>query len=239
MSTAMLAVRRLLIATVLVAALGGCAGSGSDPDGAVDDQSDPTGETAATDPTDPTTSVVATSAPTSTRSSVGPTTTTITTTATAVVDGCVGGWTNPAPDSELHQWPLGAIRAQLETTSDLVAVDMRYFTGPEAPSITFPRPPVVERWYVKGSLADDPSVRGRWILERRDAARQGIAAVARFDSSGFRSPDWRSFYGDGVPVPQPGLPGLWPGRGYDYVTGHGDTDLPGFPPENMTCLDGT
>ena len=238
MSTAMLAVRRLLIATVLVAALGGCAGSGSEPDGAVDDQSDPAGETAATDPTDPTTSVVATSAPTSTRSSVGPTTT-ITTTATAVVDGCVGGWTNPAPDSELHQWPLGAIRAQLETTSDLVAVDMRYFAGPEAPSITFPRPPVVERWYVKGSLADDPSVRGRWILERRDAARQGIAAVARFDSSGFRSPDWRSFYGDGVPVPQPGLPGLWPGRGYDYVTGHGDTDLPGFPPENMTCLDGT
>ena len=184
--------------------------------------------------------MVTTSARTSSQESVAPTTSTRTTAPPAtVIDSCAGGWTNPVPGSELHQWPVGAIRAQLETTSDLVVVDMRYFTGPEAPWVIDPRQPVVERWYVKGALTDDPSVRGRWILERRDDVRQGIAAVARFDSFGFRSPDWRSFYGEGVPVAQPDLPGLWPGRGYDYVTGHGDTDLPGFPPENMTCLDGT
>jgi hypothetical protein len=106
---------------------------------------------------------------------------------------------------------------------------MRYFTGPEVPWILYPRPPFVERWYVKASLVDDPSVRARWIVERRDENRRGIVGVAPYETSGYRSPDWRGFVGDGEPRVVPGLPGLWVGINYDFVTGEGDGGNRGLP----------
>ena len=102
-----------------------------------------------------------------------------------------------------------------------------------------PRPPFVERWYVKASLVDDPTVRARWIVERRSEAWRGISAVAPFDTSGYTSPQWRAFAGEGEPVIVPGLPGRWSGVNYDFVTGEGDSGNPGLPEQNVACLDGT
>ena len=117
--------------------------------------------------------------------------------------------------------------------------EMRYFTGPEAPGIIDPRPPVVKRWYVKAYLADKPSFRGRWLIEKRSAAIKGISAVAPFDTRGFKSPDWRGFVGEGPPRAYPGLPGKWIGINFDFVTGEGDTGFPGLPKEIVGCLRAT
>jgi hypothetical protein len=152
--------------------------------------------------------------------------------------GCVEGWTTPAPGSPKRQEPLDLIRAEMGLSGLFNVAEMRYFTGPEVPWITDPRPPLVERWYVKASLVDDPSIRARWIVERRNEERRGISAVSPFASSGYESPEWRAFVGDGEPVSVPGLPGQWTGVNYDFVTGEGDSGNPGLPEQNVGCLDG-
>lgn len=121
----------------------------------------------------------------------------------------------------------------------LDVVDMRYFIGPDPPWIIEPFHTHVERWYVKARLADDASFAGRWLVEARTERVRGISAVAPFESSGYDSPDWRGFVGEGPPREIPGLPGLWAGIDYDFVTGEGDTGMPGLPDEVTGCLEGT
>ena len=73
---------------------------------------------------------------------------------------------------------------------------------------------------------------------RRSPQVVGIASVANIGTSGFRSLDWLAFVGDGTPRPVPGVPGLWVGLQYDFVTGE-PGEAPGLPVENRRCLDGT
>ena len=96
-------------------------------------------------------------------------------------------------------YPLDVIRAHVGVTGSFRVEEMRYFTGPEIPSIVHPRPPFVEWWYVKaqkvdasvlpGPVAGGPTVGGRHRGGRRRPVRH----------RGFRSPDWRAFVGDGTP----------------------------------------
>jgi LPS-assembly protein len=60
-----------------------------------------------------------------------------------------------------RQEPLDLIRAQMGITGPFEVLAMRYFTGPEVPWILSPRPPSVERWYVKARLLSDPTFAGR------------------------------------------------------------------------------
>lgn len=178
-----------------------------------------------------------------TTSSTAPPTTAPTTTAPAGAGepgpGCVNGWITPAPGTALRAKALDILRSGMGVTGELRVVDMRYFTGPEVPWIVAPRPPLVEWWYVKAQLVDDPAFQGRWLIAKRSAAVEGIAAVARFDTTGYRSPDWRGFIGDSdAPRAIEGLPGTWVGIEFDFTTGE-DGETPGLPDENLRCLDGT
>jgi hypothetical protein len=121
----------------------------------------------------------------------------------------------------------------------LEVVDMRYFIGPDPPWIVEPFYDDVERWYIKARLVDDPGFAGRWLLEARTEQVRGISAVATFDSRGYASPDWRGFVGEGAPRDIAGLPGSWSGIEYDFVTGEGDSGMPGLPDEVVGCLEGT
>jgi hypothetical protein len=123
-------------------------------------------------------------------------------------------------------------------TGDFQVIDMRYFTSPEVPWILAPRPPVVEWWYVKAQLVGDPTFRARWLVAKRSPVVKGIAAVAGFDTTGYRSPDWRAFIGDGEPRAIEGLPGTWVGIEFDFTTGE-DNEKPGLPDEASQCLDNT
>jgi hypothetical protein len=96
--------------------------------------------------------------------------------------GCVNGWTTPAPGTALRAQALDILRRGMNVTGELRVVDMRYFTGPEVPWIIAPRPPLVGWWYVKAQLVDDPTLQARWLIAKRSAAVEGIAAVARFDT---------------------------------------------------------
>jgi hypothetical protein len=154
-------------------------------------------------------------------------------------EGCVEGWVTPPPGSPKRQEPLDLIRAQMGLSGLFKVEAMRYFQGPELPWVTDTRPQFVERWYVQASLVDDPSVKARWIVERRSEDRRGISAVAPFETSGYESPQWRAFTGEGDPVIVPGLPGQWAGANYDFVTGEGGSGNPGLPEQNVGCLDGS
>ncbi len=118
-------------------------------------------------------------------------------------------------------------------------VDLRYFTGPEVPWILEPEYDQVERWYVKGTFDDEPNASGRWLLERRTDLIRGVSAVAPYSSSGYESPDWTGFVGEGPPTRYLGLPGAWSGIPYDFVTGEGDSGNPGLPDEVVGCMTGT
>ncbi len=123
----------------------------------------------------------------------------------------------------------------------LVVFDMRYFEGPESPPSDKGYLAVVQRWYIKLYAADDPAFRGRFMVEARRFGR-GLAAVAPFDTHGFRSPDWVGFQyesSDRQARAYPGLPGLWEGAPYDFVEGGGGIEVPGLPAEVAGCLDGT
>ncbi len=152
---------------------------------------------------------------------------------------CINGWVQPKKGTPLRTEPLDIIRGQMGVSGLFVVEEMRYFTGPEAPGIVDPRPPVVHRWYVKAHLQNKPSFRGRWLIEKRRADIKGISAVAPFDTRGFKSPEWRGFVGEGPSTSYPGLPGKWVGINFDFVTGEGDSGFPGLPRKVAGCLRGT
>jgi hypothetical protein len=162
--------------------------------------------------------------------------------ATATV-ACVDGWTIPE-DREQRELPFHVIRRSMEVDGDFHVVEIRYFEGPEGPPTDKPYLERVDRWYVKAWLEEDPSFRGRWLIEERSFG-SGIAAVAPFDTEGFESPDWVAFQYEGEDAERrvfPGLPGTWAGTTYDFVSGRDPETgkhvfrFPGLPPEVAGCL---
>jgi hypothetical protein len=152
---------------------------------------------------------------------------------------CAGGWRRPSPGSPLFERPLEVIARTMRLEDPIEVTDMRYFRGPESPPSKKEYLAVVDRWYVKGFLSSDPSVRGRWLVEKREWG-SGVAAVAPFDSEGFRSPDWVGFqYKEGEARSYPGLPGRWEGVAYDFVMGGKGLTIAGLGPAARGCLSGT
>jgi hypothetical protein len=158
---------------------------------------------------------------------------------------CVEGWVTPPKDTPDFTDPLGIIRRTTGEEATFRVVEMRMFVGPESP------PSVgdgakgylqdIRRWYIKLFAPDDLSFQGRFLVEQRVFGR-GLAAVAPYDSSGFRSPDWHGFQfqsNDTRPRAVPGLPGTWTGADYDFVDGGAGLDIPGLPQEVAGCLEGT
>ena len=131
---------------------------------------------------------------------------------------------------------LAILESYMGVTGPWTIIDMRYFIGPDAPGIIEPRYDNVQRWYIRAELASDPAFRGRWLLEKRTDQILGVSAVAPWDSTGYESPDWTGFFGEGPPQNYLGLPGQWSGTPYDFVTGEGDSGNPGLPPEVTDCL---
>ena len=152
---------------------------------------------------------------------------------------CIEGWRTPPRDTPMFTDPLGIIRRTAPVDGDFVVVDMRMFVGPESP----PSPDKgylqdIRRWYIKLYVATDWSYAGRFIVESRLFGR-GVAAVAPYDSKGFRSPDWVGFQWDSVDtraVAYPGLPGRWRGAPYSFVDGGEGLDIAGLPDEVIGCL---
>nr|MDP9327776.1 hypothetical protein [Actinomycetota bacterium] len=156
---------------------------------------------------------------------------------------CVNGWRTPPEGSPDATDPLGIIRRTTGEEAPFKVVDMRLFVGPESP------PSVgegakgylqgIRRWYIRLYAPDDLTFQGRFIVEQRRFGR-GLAAVAPYDTSGFRSPDWRGFQYDVTdtdPRVVPGLPGTWTGVEYDFVQGGEGLDLPGLPAAVVGCLE--
>lgn len=152
---------------------------------------------------------------------------------------CVNGWTTPAEDSHLFTDPLGIVRRTAGVEGPLEVVDMRTFVGPESPPSDKGYLNGIQRWYIKLYAADDLTFQGRFLVEQRRFGR-GVAAVAPYDTRGFRSPDWRGFQFDSTdtqPRVVPGLPGTWSGEEYDFVKGGEGLDLPGLPSAVVGCLE--
>lgn len=158
-----------------------------------------------------------------------------------VAGDCENGWSEPEPGTARYEKALRLIARFMRVEGELDVDEMRYFEGPESPPSEQGYLRVVKRWYVKGSLADDPSFRGRWLVEERFFG-SGVVAVAPYDTSGFTSPDWRGFQhreADPERRAYPGLPGEYAGDPYDFVTGGDVFDFPGLPQEVTGCLRGT
>jgi len=154
---------------------------------------------------------------------------------------CVNGWTTPPADSDLYGSPLGVIRRTTGIQGPLRVVDLRYFTGPESPPSDKGYLLVVERWYVKLFADRDYSFAGRFLVEARRFG-QGVAAVASYDSTGYRSPDWVGFQFDSSDLERrlyEGLPGTWAGVPYDFALGGAGIEIRGFPDDVVGCLSGT
>ncbi len=154
---------------------------------------------------------------------------------------CVNGWVTPREDSPRFLQPLGIIRRTTGVDGPLEVVDMRYFEGSESPPSDKGYLLVVQRWYVRLYAADDLSFQGRFLVEARRFGR-GLAAVAPYDTFGFRSPDWIGFqYDSADPEPRAyeGLPGLWSGIAYDFVDGGEGLTIPGLPDQVAGCLTAT
>jgi hypothetical protein len=152
---------------------------------------------------------------------------------------CINGWVRPAEGDPDWVDGLEILTNYMGLTAPLNVDDMVYFVGPDPENILDPRFEHVERWYIKATLSTDPTYRGRWLVEKRTEDRLGVSAVAPYDTVGYQSPDWSGFEGDGVPRAVPGLPGLWGGIQYDFVTGEGDSGFPGLPASQSECLAGT
>jgi hypothetical protein len=154
---------------------------------------------------------------------------------------CVNGWKTPKTGSGRFTSPLGVIRRATGVRGELVVVDMRFFEGPESPPSDKGYLLNVQRWYVKIYAANDLSFQGRFLVEARTFGR-GLAAVAPYDTSGYRSPDWIGFQfdsGDPEPRRYEGLPGEWSGIPYDFVEGSAGLEIPGLPDEVVGCLAAT
>jgi hypothetical protein len=157
----------------------------------------------------------------------------------SVSDDCVEGWRTPFAGSALEQHPLDVIARTVRLPDDRVVVDMRYFEGPESPPSEMGYLAVVERWYVKLYSPSDLTFQGRFLVESRDFG-DGVAAVAPYDTEGFRSPDWSGFqWNEGEPQAHAyaGLPGRWRGDRYDFVKGGLGLHIPGLPAQVRGCLD--
>jgi hypothetical protein len=152
---------------------------------------------------------------------------------------CVDGWSVPAAGSPEWNLALEMMETQMGVSGPWNVDEMRYFTGPDVPWIIDPHYDVVDYWYVRASRVDDPLFNGRWLLEQRTELIRGISAVAPYDTVGYASPDWTGFTGDGTPQIYAGLPGEWAGIAYDFVTGEGDSGMPGLPDQVIGCLSGT
>jgi hypothetical protein len=155
-------------------------------------------------------------------------------------DTCVDGWRTPRVGSALALQPLRIIRRTVRMPREPVIVEMRYFTGPESPPSEKGYISTIERWYVKLYSEADLRFQGRFLVESR-LFGDGVAAVAPYDTEGFRSPDWSGFqWNEADPEPRayPGLPGEWSGIRYDFVKGGAGLDIPGLPAEVRGCLDG-
>jgi hypothetical protein len=153
---------------------------------------------------------------------------------------CENGWVTPPPTSPRFLQPLGIVRRTTGVRGPLEVVDMRYFTGPESPPTDKGYLLVVERWYVKLFARDDIAFQGRFLIEARRFGR-GLVAVAPYDTTGYRSPDWTGFQFDAIEGSQTyaGLPGEWSGTPYDFVEGGAGLRIPGLPDEVTGCLEGT
>jgi hypothetical protein len=144
----------------------------------------------------------------------------------------------PEPGTDLRTTPLDLIRRDMRVAGQFLVIEMRCFAGPEVPWILWPRRDRVEWWYVKAQLIDDPAFRARWLVARRSPVVSGMSAVAPFHTSGYHSPDWRGFIGEGEPYTIEGLPGTYVGMNFDFLVGE-DGEKPGLPDEVVGCLDGT
>ncbi len=154
---------------------------------------------------------------------------------------CVNGWATPEEGTPRFLQPLGIIRRTTGVKGSLVVADMRYFEGPESPPSDKGYLLIVQRWYIRLWAKDDPAFQGRFLVEARRFGR-GLSAVAPYDTTGWRSPDWIGFQYDSAdtePRAYPGLPGLWEGVPYDFVKGGGGLTIPGLPPQVAGCLSGT
>jgi hypothetical protein len=155
-------------------------------------------------------------------------------------DTCVDGWKTPRSDSPLAVRPLRIIRRTVHLPGEPVIVEMRYFTGPESPPSDKGYIKTIERWYVKLYAKADFRFQGRFLVESREFG-DGVAAVAPYDTEGYRSPDWSGFqWNEADPEPRPyaGLPGEWSGIRYDFVKGGAGLNIPGLPVQVTGCLDG-
>ena len=149
--------------------------------------------------------------------------------------GCVNGWAEAPEGTAEYGTGMYLIERQMEVLGPWTVDEMRYFTGPDVFWAEVPYP-VVERWYVKARRTDDPGFAGRWLIEKRSDLDFGVVAVAPYASTGYQSPDWTGFVGDGTPTTYLGLPGQWTGTPYDFVSGGGYNDQPGLPDEAAGCL---
>jgi hypothetical protein len=154
---------------------------------------------------------------------------------------CVNGWVTPPRDSARYEEPLRVIRRVTRVQGPLEVVDLRFFEGPESPPSDKGYLLDIRRWYVKAFARDDLSFQGRFLVESREFGT-GLAAVAPYDTDGFRSPDWVGFQfdsGDPEARAYPGLPGTWAGVPYDFVNGGAGLQIPGLPDEVLGCLSTT
>jgi hypothetical protein len=149
----------------------------------------------------------------------------------SITSNCINGYLVPLRNTSLRFEPLTIIRNTQGVDGLFVIAEMRYFKGPDDPHLD-PQDPSVARWYVKAYLQNNPSFRGRWLVEKRSVG-EGIVAVAPYDTHGFQSADWLGFEGEGDPQPYPGLPGTWAGVSYDYVASGN------LPPQVVGCMYGT
>ncbi|HUF60194.1 MAG TPA: hypothetical protein VMR89_12080 [Actinomycetota bacterium] len=154
---------------------------------------------------------------------------------------CVDGWKAPPEGSRLAARPLRILERSVRLPGEPVIVEMRYFTGPESPPSEKGYIRTIERWYVKLFTEADLRFQGRFLMESREFG-DGVAAVAPYDTKGYRSPDWSGFqWNEADPAPRmyAGLPGEWSGIRYDFVSGGAGLDIPGLPAEVTGCLDRT
>lgn len=159
-------------------------------------------------------------------------------TSAAPTADCVSGWTTPEPAEAAYDDALAVLAGQLGVDAPWQLDALRYFTGPDTSWSATPAD-IVERWYVRGALANDASFRGRFLIERRSDLDARLVAVAPYESTGFASPDWTGFIGDSEPHTYLGLPGRWSGTPYDFVSGGAVVGGPGLPGEVIGCVSDT
>ena len=154
---------------------------------------------------------------------------------------CLHGWSTPGTTAPEIREALTVIRTTLRISSALQVVTDRFFTGPESPNGDDKGYlQVVDRFYVKAREKKDPSLGGRFLVERRQFGI-GLVAAAPFDTSGYDSHDWTGFQYQAGSQPQrvKDIPGTVQAVTYDFVDGGQGLDFPGLPADVAGCMDGT